>query len=353
MPKNPFRAWSPSSNPDGVESLFSPLFAADDSSQLPQAWRPIDYSPAVGSTKAMIEARFANGARSVLKALAPEGPAMLHWQASEDVKHPLYWARESRFLESASSQISTSAFRPVHCHCQVATDKHILMRLEWLEGTPGSKWRESDYEQAAYALGTWQRTIKSLPDVPWVCADWLSGYLSLRKNDLARLSERQTWTRKNLFSQQEQNLVMKCLEHLQACRAQLHRCPHMPAHNDFWPPNLFIVNGQVVAIDWAFVGPSAIGSDIATLMFDSIYDGFLQPSNSQALLMRLKHAYANGAKIEPDASLDVAIHATLTVKYLWFFGHILMSDEAVRQAPLEALQLVLAAARRLEHIKAL
>ncbi len=228
------------------------------------------------------------------------------------------------------------------------------MQLEWVEGTPGSEWCVSDYEHAAYALGTWQRTIERLPNASWVCPDWLGGYLALREGALASLSEPALWSRNNIFSVQEQELVNQCLESLQDLREQLHhRCQKLPAHNDFWPPNLFMARGQLVAIDWAFVGPAAMGSDIVTLLFDALYDGFLQPPDSNALLMRLKRAYAEGAAIADDPFLEFALHAGLVVKYLWFFAHVLSSDEEIGQAQLEALQLVLSSARTLNQARTL
>ncbi|MCY4199461.1 MAG: phosphotransferase [Gammaproteobacteria bacterium] len=352
MPRNPFRAWSPNSNPDGIDALFSPLFA-EQRAAAPASWRPINYAPAVGSTKALIEARFESGMSSALKALVPHGPAMARWQASTDVNHPLYWARESCFFKNPASQVASTAFRPVRCLDQVTTSEQILMRFEWVEGTPGSEWRVSDYEQAAYALGTWQRTIKCLPNAPWVCPDWLGGYLALREGALASLSEPALWSRHNTFSVQEQELVSQCLERLRGLREQLHACQKLPAHNDFWPPNLFMSQEQLVAIDWAFVGPAAMGSDIVTLLFDAIYDGFLRPSDSNTLLTQIKRAYAEGAEIADDSSLEFALHAGLVVKYLWFFAHVLSSDEEIRRFQLEALQLVLSSARTLNQINKL
>lgn len=350
MPKNPFQAWSPNSSP---ESLFSPLFATREA---PQSWRRIDYAPVVGSTEALIEAKFSNRHRYALKALSPSGPAMRRWQASDDPGHPIYWARESHFFRSDASRVETHAFRSVNCLDQIDVGERICMKLEWVRGTPGIKWQEHAYEQAAYALGTWQRIVRHLPDESWVCGDWLGGYLSLRADDLVELRLPEIWNNGSDFSYKEQILVTDILDMLEGFRERLLALPQLPAHNDFWPPNLFLSNRQIVAIDWAFVGTSPVGSDLCTLLFDSIYDGFFVPADPLALLSRLKSAYAEGAKLPNDRQLEFALLAGLVVKYLWFFTHVLSSMDALsdeQASPkLAALRLVMAAGEKLQRIDA-
>ena len=307
----------------------------------------------VGSTKALLEVRFSGGSRSALKALAANEPAMDRWQASQDLEHPIYWARESLYFKSAACQIATPDFRAVRCLNQAEREGLICLQLEWVEGRPGAEWRELDYEQAAYALGTWQRRLKKLPDEPWVSRDWLAGYLALRMDLERRLAYPGLWSDAGIFSSKEQSLVINILEQKKRLFGQLRRLPQLPAHNDFWPPNLFMVNAQVVAVDWAFVGTSAPASDLCTLMFDSIYDGFLTPSDPHALAARLLRAYAEGAKIADDARLEFALYTGLVVKYLWFFAHVQLehlSKIECSEAHLAALDLVLAAGSRLEKL---
>ena len=348
MPRHPFQAWSPNSNPEGIEAQFSPLFATGE---VPERWRPIDYAPVVGSTKALVEAQLAGGQCCALKALVPEGPAMTRWQASREVSHPLFWAREAHFFRSSASQAATPSFRAVHCLGQIDLGEEICMKLEWVRGRPGPVWLEADYEQAAYALGTWQRALRRLPAEPWVCRDWLGGYLALRKDADAHLAAPDLWQMANIFSKKEQYLVIDILEAREGLSKRLRSLPQLPAHNDFWPPNLFLVDAQVVAIDWAFVGPAALGSDLCTLAFDSIYDGFFAPSDAYAFVLKLKRAYAEGAGLGDDADLEFAIQAGLLVKYLWFFAHVQLhgnSQDASWQGCIEALRLVLTAGEKLK-----
>ena len=349
MPRNLFQAWSPNSSPEGIEALFSPLFQVDGQ---PASWRAVDYAPVVSSTGALIEARMPDGGLRALKHLHPDIRAGERWGASMDPQDPLYWCREALFYESAVSRFETRDFRPVKCISQAEVGDGISLNLEWVEGRPGTEWREADFEQAAYALGTWQRNLGLLPEEKWICSDWLGGYIALRKDFDDCIRSQENWRDYGHFSVAEQRLALRLLDSRQVLYHSLRRLPQLPAHNDFWPPNLFLVNGQLVAIDWGFVGISPIGADICTLLFDSVYDEFLSPYDALGMLHRLKVAYLDGVGSKDTDEVDFALHAGLVVKYLWFFGHLFRSEEARKpqglEARLQAMRLVLLAGAELD-----
>lgn len=349
MPRNQFQAWSPNSSPEGREALFSPLFDVDGQ---PEAWRAVDYAPVVSSTGALIEAKLPDGGRRALKHLHPDIRAGERWGASMDPQDCLYWRREALFYGSEVSRFETQDFRSVRCISQAEIGDGISLNLEWVVGRPGTEWGESDYERAAYALGTWQRSLGRLPEESWVCRDWLGGYIALRRDFDGLLRSQEKWCRFEHFSFNEQKLACRLLDSREALYRSLRRLPQLPAHNDFWPPNLFLVGAQLVVIDWGFVGNSPVGADICTLVFDSIYDAFLNPSDALGMLHRLKRAYVDGVGIKDTGEIDFALYAGLVVKYLWFFGYLFTSEEARKpeglEARLQAMRLVLLAGAELD-----
>lgn len=348
MPRNLFQAWSPNSNPEGPDALFSPLFDVDGQ---PAEWRAVDYAPVVSSTGALIEIKMRDGTRRVLKHLHPDTENGGRWRASNNPQDPFYWCREALFYRSAGSGFETPRFRPVKCLAQANVGKGISLSLECVEGTPGSDWGEVEFEKAAFALGDWQRRHGTFGEKKWVCRDWLGGYLALRRNLDHCIRSSSEWRRFGHFSTTEQKLALRLLDSRETLYQSLLRLPQLAAHNDFWPPNLFFVGGQLVVIDWGFVGNSPVGADLCTLLFDSIYDQFLSPSDAMVMLTRLKKAYLEGAELRDSAQLDFALYAGLVVKYLWFFGHLFTSEDAGGpdglEARLQAMRLVLVAGAEL------
>ncbi len=349
MPKNPFQDWSLSSSPEGLPRVFAPLLRGDVTID---AWKPIEHTPVVSSTNCLAEARLSDGSLRVFKHLTGDNKTGGHWQASTDIEHPLYWRREAQFFESGVSRFETEFFRPVRCFAQASVEQGVSLELERVAGKPGTAWQESDYERAAHALGDWQRRLDSFPNESWLCRDWLKGYLALRSDHDRLIRDPDRWRIFGHFSAETQELVLRFLDQREALLRFLSKIPQLPAHNDFWPPNLFFVDSQLVVLDWSFPGMGPLASDLCTLAFDSIYDAFIAPADAMDFVHRLRDAYAEGMKIDP-AELEKAIMAGLVVKYLWFFGHLLAQPDDGIDADLEprmrAMQLVLAAGARLQR----
>ena len=306
----------------------------------------------VSSTHCLVEARLSDGSLRVFKHLTANNKSGGHWQASTDSEHPLYWRREALFFESDASRFETEFLRPVRCFAQAPVEQGVSLELERVAGKPGTAWQESDYEKAAHALGDWQRRLGTFGNEPWPCRDWLNGYMALRSEHDQLIRDPDRWRTFGHFSLETRKLVLRLLDQREALLRFLSESPQLPAHNDFWPPNLFFVDTQLVVLDWSFPGMGPVAGDLCSLAFDSIYDAFIAPANAMDFVHRLRDAYAEGAKIDP-AQLEKVIMAGLVVKYLWFFGHLLAQPEDGIDADFEprmrAMQLVLAAGTWLQR----
>lgn len=324
-------------------SVFAPLLKGE---RAVAAWRPIEHHPVVSSTGCLIEARMSDGSARVFKHLTPHRKTGGHWQAGIEPTHPLYWRREADFYASNTARSHGDRLRPARCYAQAEVDGGVSLELEYVQGRPGGLWKEHDYQQAVYALGSWQRALAAYPEEPWVCRDWLAGYLALREAHDARIRDPARWRAFDCFSDQDHLLVLHLLDRRQDLLGALARTSQFPAHNDFWPPNMFFVARRLVLLDWSFAGMGPVASDLCTLAFDAIYDGFIHPSDAVRFVNGLRDAYGEGLKVAGRA-LDYAIMAGLVVKYLWFFGHLAASPAAdadvVTEPRVCAMRLVLSA----------
>jgi thiamine kinase-like enzyme len=68
--------------------------------------------------------------------------------------------------------------------------------------------------------------------------------------------------------------------------------PRTVCHLDVWPNNLVRrAGGEVVLLDWAFVGDGAVGEDIGNLIPDAVFDLLLPGDSLDELEARLTSGY--------------------------------------------------------------
>jgi thiamine kinase-like enzyme len=97
--------------------------------------------------------------------------------------------------------------------------------------------------------------------------------------------------------------------------------PRTVCHLDVWPNNVIRdAGGDIVFLDWAFVGDGALGEDIGNLVLDSVYDLLLHHDLLDELDARLTSAYLQGLR-EPGWNgnarlVRLGIRAS-AVKYDW------------------------------------
>jgi thiamine kinase-like enzyme len=97
--------------------------------------------------------------------------------------------------------------------------------------------------------------------------------------------------------------------------------PRVVSHLDFWPLNLIRrVDGEVVALDWAFAGDGAIGEDLGNHVPDAAFDLFVAAKRLPELDAQTFASYVAGLRAEGwsgderIARLGVCGSA---VKYAW------------------------------------
>jgi hypothetical protein len=162
----------------------------------------------------------------------------------------------------------------------------------WLEDIVEAKpnWTIADYGRVAYDFGRFNGlylTGQPIPTYPWLSQQWLRGWVELNVPFVALLQQNLAHP---LVKRVYQPEVAKNLFQLWADRdwylQVLERLPQTLCHMDAFRRNLFIcqasvANQETVAIDWAFVGPGAVGEELVPLIEASI--GFMEVDVSNAL----------------------------------------------------------------------
>lgn len=196
-----------------------------------------------------------------------------------------YWKREFLAYQSGLlGELSGGLIAPRCYGVEERPDGNGWIWMEDINESSGPKWPLSRFGLAAYHLGEHQGQFlagKPLPSFPWLSDGWLQGlikgefwsnYMDPDRPDNAwdisivkeafspELVERikELWTESDLYLDSLDRLP-QTLCHLDAHRRNL-MARQTPEGRD-----------QTVAIDWAFVGPGAVGQDMGDLIAGTLF----------------------------------------------------------------------------------
>jgi hypothetical protein len=211
----------------------------------------------------------------VLKACRDPGQRQHH-----DVRAPNYWKRE--FLAYASGLIADlpPGVRAPRCYgVEERPDGHAWLWLEDLTEAYGTPWPLERYALAARLAGQLNGAYlagRPIPDLPWLSfraglsffdqfGPHLERTYALGDHPLVR----REWPVADLIDRS-----VRLWRERDTFYGALARLPQTLCHLDFFRLNLFAVRSpegadETVGVDWAFLGPAAVGEELAPLVWAS------------------------------------------------------------------------------------
>jgi hypothetical protein len=146
--------------------------------------------------------------------------------------------------------------------------RHLL----WLEDLGGDDppWSLADYAHAARLLGRFNGAYlrgRPVPATGWLSRDWLRSWLA---EGAAAVEELPRHARHPLVRRVYPPALRDRIAELWARRERLldalDGLPQVLCHHDAFRRNLFLRNGRLLAVDWAFLGPGPLGAELAPLV---------------------------------------------------------------------------------------
>jgi len=190
------------------------------------------------------------------------------WERPGD---PNSWHREYDLYTSDFDKIFTDSFRWAKCYHAEKSDDETKLWLEYIEGVSGSDLTVEMYEKIAEELGRFHG--KLCAEKPAVTTENLCGADSMRN------FYRYNRSQKELFNYVHQDnskipshlrkMIIDMDEKSDRVWTEIEKLPIVLRHGDFFPPNIFYVDGKIITIDWDSAGWCYLGEDIVNLIADA------------------------------------------------------------------------------------
>ena len=287
------------------------------------------YGQGVASATAGIWRCSSGGWSVVLKLLRHGDQGSPAWRSGEEADHWYYWRREAEALTSDALGRLAPPLRPPRCHGVFPRpDGSLALWMEDLTGhPPAARWDIARYQRAALDLGRAQGVLARRPlEGAWLARDWLRHYVERHHDALARLEDPALWTHplvRELLPAETRDECRAIWDARQELLGVLDSLPATLTHSDLHPGNLFGAE-ETVVIDWSFAGRGPIGEDAGNLVFDAVWDHFVDPGLFTELETAVRTGYRQGLA-ESGCGVDAdqatrAMAAAGAVKFFWIPG---------------------------------
>jgi hypothetical protein len=198
--------------------------------------------------------------------------------SGDDPTSQTYWKREALVYSSELLRELPAGFVAPRCHGIDERTDGIVLWLEDVVETENRDWSLARYGEIARHLGRFNGAYiagRPMPDAPWLCRDMARWREPLVAPFWDRIAELRTGPRVqrgwpgDLLDRAHRVWIER--ERFYSALASV---PQVLCHGDTDRRNLMLRHGadglETVAIDWAYVGPQAVGTDAMTLAVQGV-----------------------------------------------------------------------------------
>ena len=223
------------------------------------------------------------------------------------------------------------------CHGIDVHEDGIVLWLEDIAELDGPHRPLERYREAARHLGRFNGTFlagRPLPDAPWLCRDMLHWREAFAAPFWNRLEERRDDPRvQRGWPGNAVNRAHRVWSDREHVFTVLEGVPQVLSHGDADRRNLLVRMGvsgvaETVAIDWAYLGSRAVGTDMATLVAQSVlWARDREPRELPALSRLCYEGYLTGLRemgwSGEDKVVRLGYAAALSLQFVALTGPIL------------------------------
>lgn len=215
---------------------------------------------------------------------------IIQHRPNEDPADPKYWKREYEFYKSGFFNHLPGGLTAARCYgVSEFEGEACWLWLEELHDDLGETWPLEHYRVIGQHAGHFSGAFliqPALPVEPWLSTQWLHKTIATVTSELPQLPDFVDIPfLKPVLPPDARAQFARLQADCDSFLAALENLPQTIAHLDYFRRNVFALhsaNGdyKTVAVDWAFVGQTAIGAEAATPVLIGLFGANIDPERT-------------------------------------------------------------------------